>query len=54
MKGALKGIAVAWALVATVAGTRWVYTNYPEVAAWLGFAVFVTIAGAIIGWSFTS
>ena len=54
MKSVLAGIAVAWTLVIAVAGTNWVFANYPEVASWIAFAVFVTVAGAVIGWSFTS
>ena len=54
MKSVLAGIAVAWTLVIAVAGANWVFANYPEVASWIAFAVFVTVAGAVIGWSFTS
>ena len=53
MKGALVGISVAWTLVIAVAGTNWAFANYPEVASWLAFAVFVTVSGAVMGLAVT-
>ena len=54
MKGALVGIIAMWVLIGAIAGVIWMFDNHPEVASWLAFAAFVTIAGAAAGWAFTS
>lgn len=54
MKAALAGIATAWAIIGAIAGTIWIFDNYPETARWLAFAVGITLIGAFTGWTLKS